>query len=119
MKKLWIAIDFDGTIVDSDYPTIHALKPGVVDGINYLYDKGHTIIINTCRVNKYLEEAVKYLDNNNIKYNYVNENDPIRISQYLEDARKISADVYIDDKNIFCHELSWPSIINEIDRLSN
>lgn len=119
MKQLCIAIDFDGTIVESDYPTIIDLKPDVTRCINYLYDKGHTIIINTCRVNKYLDEAVRYLDSNNIKYNYVNENDPIRISQYLEDARKISADVYIDDKNIFCHELSWPSIINEIDRLSN
>ena len=119
MIPLCISIDFDGTIVESNYPTIIGLKPDAARCINQLYSDGHTIIINTCRVKEHLENAVKYLNESGIKYHYVNENDPSRIAKFLDDTRKISADVYIDDKNIFCREISWSDIVQEIDRLSN
>jgi guanylate kinase len=93
-----VAIDFDLTIVDSKYPEINELLPNAKEVINYIYDRGHTIIINTCRANHYAENAKAYLDQMGVRYDFFNENDPKLIEKYGTDTRKISADVYIDDK---------------------
>lgn len=94
-----IAIDFDGTIVTNQYPKVGTLMLGAKKSINELYDD-HTIIINTCRSGAYADRCRRYLDKSGIKYHFFNENDPTLIKQYNGDTRKISADVYIDDKNL-------------------
>lgn len=113
-----IAVDFDGTIVENAYPEIGAPMGYAIPALQYLKKKGHTIIINTCRAGKYFEEAKIWLIKHAIPFDFINENDPKRIAQYGEDTRKISADIYIDDKNIFCRYINWYLIVREVDRLA-
>lgn len=98
MRKLTISIDFDGTIASLNYPKIGVLMD-CKEIINDWYNR-HTIIISTCRAGKELEDARQFLDDNGVKYHYLNENSQELIEKYGMDTRKISADVYIDDKNI-------------------
>lgn len=112
-----ISIDFDGTIVENAYPEIGEPKTGVKSALRYLKSKGHTIIINSCRAGIYADNMIKWLRRHDFAFDFVNENDPKRTSQYGGDTRKISADIYIDDKNIFCKDISWFAILQEIERL--
>lgn len=95
-----IVIDFDGTIVDDKYPEIGALKDGARKAIRLFKIKGHSIVINTCRQGFYEGEAEKFLRDNGIPFDYINSNLPSDIQSFGADCRKISGDVYIDDKQI-------------------
>lgn len=112
-----IAVDFDGTIVKNAYPDIGAPIENAVKALRYFKEQGHTIIINSCRADYYADEMTHYLLYNDIPFDFINENDPKRTSQYGGDTRKISADIYIDDKNIFCHSIDWNEIMREVDRI--
>lgn len=113
-KKHTIAIDFDGTIAETDFPHILALKPNAKEVINTLHEEGHCIIINTCRINKPLEMMKNYLTEKGIQYDYINENNPERIQKYGGDTRKISADYYLDDRNYPPTEINWKEFYNYI-----
>jgi uncharacterized HAD superfamily protein len=93
-----LSIDFDGTICEQSFPEVGALRKNADKYIRKLYEDGHEIIINTCRTGKYEGMAQDFLDANNIPYYYINSNLPEVIAKYKQDCRKISADVYIDDK---------------------
>jgi predicted mannosyl-3-phosphoglycerate phosphatase (HAD superfamily) len=99
-NKLVIAIDFDGTIVEESYPQLGKLRKGAKKYINKLYDDGHIIIINTCRSGVHQNAAFKMLIGLDVSFDLMNENHPSVIAQYHNDSRKISADLYIDDKNL-------------------
>lgn len=96
-----IAVDFDGTICTLGYPEIGRERKGAKERINQLYDEGYAIVINTCRQGKAAEDAKTFLKIRGIKYDEFNENMPFLIDLYGCDTRKISADVYIDDKCLF------------------
>ena len=116
-----IVIDFDGTIVENKYPEIGKLRKDAKKIINKLYDENHYIIINTCRAVIYESEAYNFLIKNGIKFHYINCNLPHLIEKYGQDCRKISGDIYIDDKSILGIP-SWKKIykiINNICLLKN
>ena len=119
MKKLVIAIDFDGTIVTNKYPDIGYLKRNAKDVINKLYNQGHDIIINSCRQGKEEREMVEFLLDNEIMFDEINENLCYRIEEYNNDCRKIGADVYIDDKAYPCNIMNWNEIYRFITRKAN
>lgn len=106
-----ICIDFDGTIVEHEYPYIGKLKEGAKEVINELYDKKHEIVIFTCRSNKDLSgndlsDASKFLRQQGIKFSKINENaDCVTFGCWP----KLYADIYIDDRNLF-HQDSWFNI---------
>lgn len=112
-----IAVDFDGTIVKNAYPGIGAPMKDAAEALRYFKKRGHTIIINSCRAGNYVDDMRQYLLYNGIPFDFINENDPKRTAQYGGDTRKISADVYIDDKNIFCRSIEWCEIMQEVDRI--
>jgi hydroxymethylpyrimidine pyrophosphatase-like HAD family hydrolase len=95
-----IAIDFDGTIVDHEFPKIGRLRDFAKYTINKLYETGHTIIIWTCRnkkeTPKEYQDMIDFLLTNGIRFHYINQNDPS--NRFLPEP-KIYADCYIDDKN--------------------
>jgi hypothetical protein len=95
-----IAIDFDGTICFDAYPGIGCIQPYAAETINKLHDAGHYIIINTCREGNLLNEAVNWLLDKGIRFNRVNDNHPDATKKYKWNARKIFADIYIDDRNL-------------------
>jgi hypothetical protein len=116
-----LSIDFDKTIVDSDFPTIHALRENARDMINLLYDEDFYIIINTCRSGPHEKDCKDFLDDHDIKYHQINQNCPLLCDFYDCDSRKISADIYIDDKDINAilnpKYLDWIYLYNSIQRI--
>ena len=110
-----ISIDFDGTIVRERWPDIGSPLPGALAAIRKLHAAGHTIIINSCRAGA-AEDAMRQWLAEHLPgcIDYINENDPKRCALFGGDCRKISADVYIDDKGIFCDGIYWTEILYEI-----
>lgn len=94
-----IAIDFDGTIVDHEYPEIGKPKLFAFETMKALQDKGDQLILWTYRSGKELNEAVEFCKKNGIEFYAVNKNYPEEV--YDESiSRKILADIYIDDRNV-------------------
>lgn len=60
-----IYLDFDGTVVEHDYPRIGEPNPMAIEVITKLKNAGHEIILNTYRANlnkKLLLDSAKYLN---------------------------------------------------------
>jgi len=101
-----IAIDFDGTITTKNcFPEISELRPGAKEVIHDLQAHGHKCILWTCREGPYLDKARQFLNDNGI---YM---DGYNFSPYHIQSRKIVADIYIDDKNVFMvDDVDWAKI---------
>jgi hypothetical protein len=94
-----IAVDFDGTIVDHEYPGIGKEKLFAFQTLKELEKLGVRLILWTFRTGKELDDAVKYCKDNGIEFYAVNKNYPEEIFDETV-SRKIDADIYIDDRNI-------------------
>jgi len=94
-----IAVDFDGTVVEHDYPAIGKEKLFAFQTLKELEKRGARLILWTFRTGKELDEAVEYCRKNGIEFYAVNKNYPEEIIDETV-SRKIDADIYIDDKNI-------------------
>lgn len=100
-----IAVDFDGTIAHTSYPTILCEISVIVDQVKAWKSDGHTIILNTCRHGVELNNAVRWCKEElGLEFDYVNENCPEMIAVF-GDTRKIFADIYLDDKNMSIDEI--------------
>jgi hydroxymethylpyrimidine pyrophosphatase-like HAD family hydrolase len=99
INNIKIAIDFDGTIVEHQYPEIGKEKLFAFRTLKELEKKGARLILWTFRTGKELEDAVEFCRKNGIEFYAVNKNYP---EEVLDDtvSRKIDADIYIDDKNL-------------------
>jgi hypothetical protein len=99
LMNLKIAVDFDGTIVEHEYPKIGKELLFAFQTLKELEKMGVSLILWTFRTGKELEEAVEYCRQNGVEFYAVNKNYPEEI---LDDnvSRKIDADIYIDDKNL-------------------
>jgi len=96
---LTIAVDFDGTIVDDEYPKIGKPKLFAFETLKKLQDKGHRLILWTYRTGEMLEEAVEFCKENEIVFYAVNKSFPEEEFD-LKYSRKINAQIFIDDRNI-------------------
>ena len=94
-----IAVDFDGTSVEHDYPKIGKENLFAFRTVKELEKQGARLILWTFRTGKELEEAVEYCKNNGIEFYAVNKNYPEEVMDETV-SRKIDADIYIDDKNL-------------------
>lgn len=101
LKYDTIAVDFDGTIVENKYPDIGELFPDAKRIINKYKSLGGHVIINTCRSGLHEEKVVEFLEDNDIMYDAINENLPHRIKLFNADCRKIGADLYLDDRDVW------------------
>jgi hydroxymethylpyrimidine pyrophosphatase-like HAD family hydrolase len=99
IKSIRIAVDFDGTIVEHDYPGIGKEKLFAFQTLKELEKLGARLILWTFRNGGELEEAVEFCKQNGIEFYAVNRNYP---EEVYDDtiSRKIDADIYIDDKNL-------------------
>ncbi|HLV38144.1 BT0820 family HAD-type phosphatase [Xanthomarina sp.] len=97
--KLIIAVDFDGTIVDDNYPKIGKPKIFAFETLKRLQKDGHRLILWTYRSDVRLEEAVVFCKENGITFYAVNKSFPEEQFDYSK-SRKIHADLFIDDRNI-------------------
>jgi hypothetical protein len=94
-----IAVDFDGTIVDHEYPAIGKEKLFAFRTLKELEKMGARLILWTFRTGKELDEAVEYCRKNGIEFYAVNKNYPEEIFDETV-SRKIDADIFIDDRNV-------------------
>lgn len=94
-----IAVDFDGTIVEHEYPAIGKVRPFAFQTLKMLQDKGHLLILWTYRSGRYLDEAVEFCREHGLEFHAVNENYP---GEVFDDSmsRKIDCELYIDDRNV-------------------
>ena len=94
-----IAVDFDGTIVEHEYPLIGSEMLFAFDTLKLLKSKGHRLILWTYRKDLELEEAVIFCKENGMEFYAINENYPGETSKG-NFSRKVNADIFIDDRNI-------------------
>lgn len=93
MKKLVIAIDFDGTCVTHDYPEI-GKDIGAIPVLKRLIENGHKLILYTMRSGEHLEAAKKWFEDAGIPLYGVNCNPT---QKRWTNSPKIFANLYIDD----------------------
>ncbi|MDR9397642.1 BT0820 family HAD-type phosphatase [Salibacter sp.] len=113
-NQLTIAVDFDGTIVDDDYPRIGKPKMFAFDTLKMLQNKHHKLILWTYRHGKRLDEAVEFCREHGIEFHAVNKSFPEEVFDQNQSSRKIHADVFIDDRN-FGGFPGWGKIYQEIE----
>jgi len=100
-----LAVDFDGTLVEDEFPDIGKPKWDIVLRVKKLQEQGWKTVLWTCRDDNTPEEnlskAVNYctevLD---LKFDAVNTNIDEVKEMFINDTRKVYADYYLDDKNL-------------------
>lgn len=96
-----IAIDFDGTICQNKYPEIGDPMPLAIESIKELKERGHYLILWTCRQGEQLYNAVKWCKEHGIPFDLVNEHEPNNLRAFGGVAgNKVFANIYIDDRNL-------------------
>ena len=93
-----IAVDFDGTCVEHEYPTIGENVPGAVSVLRALVANGHQIILWTMRDEGYLRDAEYWFECHGIPLFGVNRNP----EQHWSASPKAYANLYIDDAAVGC-----------------
>lgn len=118
-----IAVDFDGTMVEHQYPATGKENPGAVQVLQALANEGHRIILYTMRdnINKVsewpepyncavaptvIDAAKEWCENHNIPIFAINDNPRCTFSK----SRKVYAHLYIDDAALGC------PLVSHIDR---
>lgn len=94
-----IAVDFDGTCVEHNYPAIGMEVEGAVDVLRALNKRGHRIILNTMRSGERLDAAVKWFRDRKVELWAVNRNPE---QEEWTSSPKVYADLYIDDSALGC-----------------
>ncbi len=94
-----IAIDFDGTCVEHDYPAVGLDVEGAVDTLRALNKRGHRLILYTMRSGDKLEAALKWFKERKITLWAVNRNPE---QEEWTSSPKVFADIYIDDSALGC-----------------
>ena len=95
-----IAVDFDGTIVEHEYPKIGKPIPFALEVLRKLQNEAHfNLILWTLREGRLLQEAIDYCEQNGVHFYACNKNYPEEDEQDRT-PRKIGADIFIDDRNI-------------------
>ena len=101
-SNLDIAIDFDGTCVEHDYPAVGLEVEGAVETLRALSKRGHRLILFTMRSGEKLEAAVRWFRDRKIELWAVNENPEQRS---WTTSPKVYADYYIDDSALGCPKM--------------
>lgn len=113
-KKKTICINFDGVIHDyskgwQGVDVFNCAVPGAAYCTEKLKQDGHTIIIYTTRNDT--PALRKFLKDNNISYDYINENPN---QPKGSEKGKLIADVYIDDRAVTFNG-NWFGILKKIN----
>lgn len=102
-----IAVDFDGTLADTDATKIYSPNTKL---INYLIDRRKNddkIILWTCREGSRLEQAIEWCKEQGLEFDSVNDN-LLGLKIFGLNPRKVAADLYIDDMMVNKEEFDLP-----------
>lgn len=90
---MYVCVDFDGTIVDREYPDLGRPVPNAIPTLLEAQSRGAKLILFTMRAGPELVDAVEYLEDAGIQLFGVNENP----DQSWSTSRKVYGHCYIDD----------------------
>ena len=93
-----IAVDFDGTLAKSQYPSIGEPNHLLIAALKEAKKNGAKIILWTCRSGKELEEAVLWSRMQGLKFDAINDDLPEVKERFGDTSKKIFAHYYIDDR---------------------
>jgi hypothetical protein len=96
-----IAVDFDGTLCYSNWPELGAPNTMLIDYLLQEKAAGNKLILWTCRAGKALTDATEWCCEQGLTFDAVNDNLPEIVELYGNNSRKITCDLYIDDKSAF------------------
>ena len=121
-----IAVDFDGTIVEHEYPAIGREIPFATETLKMLMKQNHKLIMWSVREGKLLDDAVKWCKDRGVEFYAVNKDYPEEtLDNNNHFSRKLKADLFIDDRNLgglpdwgqiyrmIQKRQTWEDIINE------
>lgn len=93
-----IAVDFDGTIVEHEYPAIGRPIPFAIETLLQLQKDKHRLILWTVREGQLLQDAVNYCAERGLYFYAENANHPGEVKETA--SRKLGVDLFIDDRNL-------------------
>ncbi|QKG78863.1 BT0820 family HAD-type phosphatase [Tenuifilum thalassicum] len=96
---LRVAVDFDGTIVENEYPAMGKPLLFAFETLKELQKRGFVLILWTVRTGKLLDEAVELCKQNGVEFYAINSNHPEEVFD-TDTPRKLDVDVFIDDRNL-------------------
>lgn len=99
MENKIIAVDFDGTLSKGKWPGVGVPNHSLIEKLIYLQKEGNKIILWTCREGEALKNAIEWCKEFNLVFDAINDNLPEVQELYGNNSRKISCDIYIDDKS--------------------
>ena len=99
IKSTIIAVDFDGTLCKNCWPDIGEPNCKLIDYLRNCHYSGAKLILWTCREGELLDKAVAWCEERRLFFDAVNNNIPESIKEYGGNCRKVSADIYIDDRS--------------------
>lgn len=110
--KVFVAIDFDGTITKSrdDNFGKYEMRENCKDVLLRLYATGRVHFgLWTCRTGKQVDTAISFLAENNVFHVFetINQSFDDILAVYDTTPRKVSADVYLDDRALLGREVDW------------
>lgn len=105
MRDVW-AVDFDGTLCKNAWPDIGEANEPLIEQLILARNSGIAVVLWTCREGEALARAVLWCAQFGLYFDAVNRNVPERMALYGQDSRKVSANVYIDDRAQL-PELPW------------
>jgi hypothetical protein len=121
-NSMIIAVDFDGTCVEHDYPSVGMDVEGAVEVLRAIVAKRHRLILFTMRSSSKLDDAVRWFRDRKIELWAVNENPEQR---EWTSSPKVYADLYIDDSAVGCpirfidgvrhHVVDWSKVSAELE----
>ena len=107
-----IAIDFDGTIVEDNYPQVGKPMLFAFETMKRLQKDGYRLVLWTYRSGPKLNEAVAFCKERGVEFYAVNNSFPNE-RYNSKDSRKIGADIFIDDRNIGGF-IGWGKVYQEL-----
>ncbi len=100
-----IAVDFDGTLCRDEFPGIGEANITLIRTLLVWKKQGKRLVLWTCRCGDALREAVLWCAQFGLEFDAVNENVAEVLERYGTESRKITADLYIDDRAVRFEEL--------------
>jgi len=95
-----IAVDFDGTLAETEYPRIIAPNMALITYLRQKQLHGSEIILWTMREDEELMEAINFCKAYGLRFDAVNDNLETLKKRFGNNPRKVFADIYIDDRCI-------------------
>ena len=95
---IW-AIDFDGTLaVGNHFPNIGKPNVNLIELLKMAKVQGVRLILWISREGHYLNDALEWCKDQGLEFDAVNDNLPEIIEMYGGNSRKVTANLFIDDR---------------------